>query len=81
MADSDNYIQVAFLRGQLDAAYEAIATLWAISQDTSQTDTQHAADLDQAIFEAIKLLPPNHRTDDMPAFVAPADPSDGELLV
>ncbi|KDR87712.1 hypothetical protein L905_19135 [Agrobacterium sp. TS43] len=81
MAASDNYIQVAFLRGQLDAAYESIATLWAISQDTSQTDTQHAADLDQAIFEAVKLLPPSHRTRDMPVFTTPADPSDDELLV
>lgn len=81
MAASDNYIQVAFLRGQLDAAYEAIACLWAISQDTSQTDTQHAADLDQAVFEAIKLLPPSHRTNDMPAFVAPANPPEEELLV
>lgn len=81
MAASDNYIQVAFLRGQLDAAYEAIAALWAISQDTSQTDTQHIADLDQAIFEAVKLLPSSHRTRDMPAFVAPANPSEEELLV
>jgi len=53
----DQYIITTLLRAQLHEAREAIRAIWTTHQDTSQTEMQHAADMDQVIFHAAELLP------------------------
>lgn len=58
---SDTPVVVAYLNGQLLACHEAILAIWNVSQDQSQTELQRSATLDQFIYEAVQLLPPDMR--------------------
>lgn len=62
----DNYIQVAYLRGQLKTAQEAIAAIWHAHHAATVLGITDYTDVADAIDRATALLDPELRDPEMP---------------
>lgn len=63
---SDNYVQVAYLRGQLRSANEAIAAIWHAHHAATVLGVTDYTDVAEAIDRATALLDPEFRDPEMP---------------
>lgn len=64
---SDNYIQVAYIRGQLRTAHEAIAAIWHAHHAATVLGVTDYAEVADAIERATAHIDPEFRSPEMPS--------------